>query len=484
MANIENLRASIKRRLGRDTTASQAFVRGAGTQFLDNLLGLPDLAVTAAAQSAAAFTPREIPDGQASLNPINAAGMAVRDMTGGAIDPIAAGADFRARMPRLGQRVLGLPKTEDAAAMMRAGAQMPFQREAADVMGMAGRVLPGRLGEMAAEKGAQLEGAFQDQVQAERDEFGRLRENHPVAYPAGEIAGDVATVLTGRLPFAGKIGQMESAVANMRRANLAPGFRKLTDQVLKSDAMKSLYRGAGRAAETGLEGAVLATLKEGDPLEAGAFAAGAQAAGSGMLALTSYGLRGTLEQRALKLGTAAFAAGSLLQLTKELSPAGQENIFDIVQSMDEGFSKVAIGLTLGFATAGAGFGRIRGENLPKITDAITAIPRAGVMSVLTDILKEEEEGGTDIKRTIAHMAANPNAFNETQQKRLAAALEEGGDFAKTVKDLVAKDPRFVAVIEADPREMMKSTEDLRMDLKRRLGLAPRMEPPPRGYMGR
>lgn len=407
------------------TSASNAFKRAAGATFVDDLLGLPDLAVNVVKRGLGGP-----PIGLFGKPPTDAELVA-----------------YYQNQPPIGQRNLVTLTGEQALAGVKA-------------------LMPGG------------EGSIPEQYRAQLDQGQQLRAAHPVASSVGDVAGDAATLATGRLPFARKIGEMEKAVAGLRRANLPPGVLNKADEIFKSDAMKALYRGAGRAAETGLEAAALSSLKGGDPLEAAAFGAGLQAGGSGILAVTRYGLKGGPTDIGMKLGAAALAAGSLLQVSKELSPMGQGNIFDVVQSMDEGFSKVAIGLVTGVATAAAGMGRVRGENLPKIADALTALPRGGVLSIVTDMLKEEEAGGDTLRRTVAHLATNPEAFNATQQRRLTAALADG-DFSKVVGELVDKDPRFAKLIAADPREGLEEfgedvadgAADLRDRLKKRLGLA-------------
>jgi hypothetical protein len=299
-----------------------------------------------------------------------------------------------------------------------------------------------------------------------------MSREHPFANQAGEIVGDVATIVTGRLPLARGVGAAEKALKGIRRADLAPGWQNVADKAFKSSSMKSLYRGMGRAAEAGFEGAVLSMLKEGNPLEAGAYSAGAQMAGSGVLSVASdlFTTKGVLRSLTTtqKLALGAATATALTGLLQQVTPLGEGNSYDAIRAMDTGYAKVAAGLGLGILATGAGFGRVRSENLPKLVDAVTAAPRAGVISLLTDLAKEKESGGDAVSRTAAHLAKNPDIFNDSQQKALNSAFE-GGTFAKTVDKLLRTDPRFAKTIAADAVETAEeSAEDLRKSIRERL----------------
>lgn len=454
--DLETLRADIKRRLGRPTTTGGgAFARGMANTTVDNLMGAADLPITAMAPGAITadlLRPREAMEGGVpNFGPIDVLGRAVRGMTGGAVDPVAAGQRYAQDPVRMGDRVLGLPRGEQVVSGALAGKDFVTGANFNPVDAYRGRM-------------------------AESQQMG---EEHPIATSVGGVAGDVATILTGRMPFAAGAGKSEKALATWRRLDLDPGFRRTWDRFLKSDSMKSLFRGTGRAAETGIEAATLSVLKEGDPLEAAAYGAGAQMAGSGALSLLSSFLPSGKVMRELpvawKLAGGAAAASTLYATLSKLTPVGQGNIFDAIEATDAGYTKVAAALALGVTATAAGTGRIRSADLPKIGDAITSIPRGALISLLTDLANEEKADGSNIKRTIEHMAADPTIFNDTQQKRLSAALDEGGDFARTVSDMVAKDPRFKAVIATTPRNVMEETESLRESIKQRLGLAPKPE---------
>ena len=131
-----------------------------------------------------------------------------------------------------------------------------------------------------------------------------------------------------------------------------------------------MMRGAGRAAETGAEAAILSVLNDGDPLETAAWAAGGQAVGSAMLgSIKTVGKHPIL--------ASAFGMAALFQMAKETAPGGRDSFIDSVES---GFEKVWWGILAGATATVAGAGRLRGgeiaKNWPRFADAVATIPRA------------------------------------------------------------------------------------------------------------
>jgi len=441
MADLASIRADLKRRLsgGPPINAGRAFGRAAVEGVADNALGLPDLALTTLAQGARALTPREPAPGMVP-SPIDVLGMAIRGATGGMIDPIAGAEAYDEMAPQLGQCVLPLPRGDQAvAAAIAADALM---------------------------KGQDFHPI--DRYRAEMARSAELRDAHPIASTLGDVGGDVATVLTGRLPLSARMVEAEKKLMGQApNVTLTPGVRKLLDEWYTSTASKEFRRGVRRAGETGIEGAVLAAVNEGDPVATAAWSAGTQAAAS--LPMWAIAGKGPLTTR---LGAIALSSLVLHQMSKEATPLGQENIFDVVQSADDAFRGVTLTAGTALAATLAGMGRVRSANVPKLADAMTAVPRAGAVSAIAALNKEDEGAAGDVTRTLMHLANNPDVFNESQQKRLMTAFEKGEDFAETVQGLVKTDPRFVKTIRAEVRNAERELDAQRLALKRRLGLVP------------
>ena len=257
-----------------------------------------------------------------------------------------------------------------------------------------------------------------------------IKQEFPISTAIGRVGGDVATLLTGRAPFTRALARPASAT---RATSFAPGASRIADRALKSPAMQKLARGARRSTEAGLEGASLAILNGGDPVETAAFAAGGQAVGSaaltlGKLPLSLKGLAGT-----------AIAVTALFQLFKSATPGGKDRV---LESSESAFNKILFGIGVGALAGLAGLGRLRGgklaEDLPKITDAITAIPRAAALSLLTEFTKEGD--GSRIEPIVQKLAENPGFFLPIERRQLERALtSESVSVLNTIDSLMRSD---------------------------------------------
>lgn len=265
----------------------------------------------------------------------------------------------------------------------------------------------------------------------------------------GQIAGDVATLLTGRAPFSrarapARRARREAAEAEFR--DVAPElpehinrqFRDvLTDKVagLLRNRSSDIKRAAQRSAEAGLETATLALLNEDDPVTAAMLGSGAQAGGSLGLFLG--------EKPVKRLLPVVAGATVLTQMYKAVGP-GERNIFE---SFDFAIDKSIAAIALGAAGAMAGSGRLRGpgaEQFPALFDAMTAIPRGAVQNRLREMNREVEAGNESPLRVLEILSSEPQRFNRDQLKALERSLysEKSGAFVKEVERLKRNSPSF------------------------------------------
>lgn len=230
-----------------------ALTRGFGEAFLDNLMGTPDLVLTGGTRMLT---------GQPLVEPP----FAPPNPEGTPEPPV--------KLPRVGERVLPLPRGEQVMA----GAEA------------AGRTLAGGESLPAEYRGARI-----------RQEAAQAQE--PGIFGAGQVLGDVATLVTGRMPFARRLArrpqglprindnQVADTLEAIGRSNpdLAPRVVELIGSArlaspgasrLWGRVSEKLGRAFRKSAEKGLEGAVLGALQENDPLTTGALAAGGQLATS------------------------------------------------------------------------------------------------------------------------------------------------------------------------------------------------------------
>lgn len=413
--------------LRQPTTAGGAFSRAAATSLADNALAIPEGA-------ARTLRPMGLKPNTEVKNPLDAL---VRMATFGAINPIANANGVNAG----GERIL--PAGDQTVAGVLAAAGTPGSG-----------------------------GGIADRYRAEMARGQQMQEDHPIASGAGEVAGDVATMITGRMPFRGAIANGEKMIAGMNTAkNLNPGMWRLVNEAVSSAPMKSLYRGLYRGAEAGIEGMSMAVLKGGDPFATGAFAAGGQMAGSGLLTLNKSLWGGDFGGRVLKTALAGMA---VTKLAYEFTPLGEGNIFDVLQAADSSFNHIAHALALGVGAGLLGAGRLRearvGKDIPKLIEGVATAPRAAVMSVATDVIKSLQEGKQDAARTLSHLVNDPSSFNTSQLKQLSSGLE-GGKFGATVDRLLKTDPRFAATIDSDPAQIQKrraEDQERRKQLKDRI----------------
>lgn len=369
----------------RGVTPSFQFASEGINRFTDALLGLPDFALTAAAQLPSpvnivrnAFNPASTPDQIANTS-------LLEDATG--IQP-----------PEVGSRVLPIPRAEE----IRAGVS-----SALDI-------------------GSPLDaGQAFDLARAEQEQ---RKQEFPLSTTAGQVAGDVATIATGRSPVARASAVKQMALPGTAVAKfVGPGFKRAINDVFKSKSVTGLGRAARKATSAGVEGATISILQGGDPLETAAFSAGGQTVGSLALKL------GTTGKGVLGVAGAALAAGSILQLFDAATPGGKDFI---LPNIEAGYDKVLFAVTTGVLAGMAGAGRLRGrgfENFPALVDGITTFPRVALISLLNDNLKDTDGR---MNATISTLAEDPELFTAQERARLSRAMKSGDvSMLDTINDM-------------------------------------------------
>lgn len=403
---LERLRALKKQQ--KPPTVTRGVAQGMAEGLVGNLLGIPEFFARA---------------GRGGGNVLRAA-------TGNEMIPIPP------------EGLLGLPTGREALAGVKAGV--------GGLLGIGGDV-----------------GDFGPRFQSALAERNQIQEQRPISVGVGGLVADAATLASGRAPLVkGPGGLFDKPVAEavgdfgkfLERKAGPTGTRRFMTDIVKSSGFKTISRAFGRSAETGVEGTVLAVLQNGDPVETAALAMGGQLVASGSLSLA----QGVVELPFEALGTrpkgfkgmaAALAinaaiAGGLWQLFKSLTPGGRDRI---LESDEAGFQKVAGALLLGM-TAGLLGKRSKPEGLlsafPKLADAAAAAPRAALLSIFTDLTKDETGLG---EKTLNTIQKNPTAFNEKQIKTLEEGLKDG-TFVSRVKKLIEMDEDFAKKLDApDPR---------------------------------
>ncbi|ANO50847.1 hypothetical protein [Woeseia oceani] len=274
---------------------------------------------------------------------------------------------------------------------------------------------------------------------------------HPIANLLGTFVGDGATIATGRMPFAKSLARSRAPTPPNFSA-LDAGSRRLFERVLSSKSVQSLQRGTGRAVETGIEGAVLASLNEGNPLEVAAYSSALQITGSTTLAATKGIFRNP--------GRVALAAIVAHQVGKSLAPGGNNYV---LPTIEEGFDTVSLGMVLGLLAGSAGLGRMRGtkiaEDLSKTIDALTSVPRGSALSLVREIA--DDQGGRNVERVLNQFVRDPDFFDPDSRMRLERAItDEEVSLTDTINELIDGDRSFAERLNiAGTPEALAMTQD-------------------------
>ena len=397
------------------TTKGEVFNRQALGGLVDNLVGVPNVMANAGM--------RAVNDLVRPIQHLGESAAAIRHQNFNHFshNPRLAEADASKSNPLvydpdLSERTLPLPTSNDVFA----GAQV-----LGEMAGRAVQTFPGNNNSAPLAPISSL-----DQARANQQQITDTgRQEHGGHAFAGDIAGDVAALTMLRAPVAKQraLGEMASKTATDAAKTATSGYtlgtaptvmQGLESAFSKSTRLRTLANRAGRSAEAGFEGAAISLLNEGDPLETAAYSAGSQAMGSMLLGGTHSLFKGDLVSAAMNLGASAFAIGSVLQLAKSGTPGGENFILDSIES---GYDKVLLGIALGGLSAVGGMGRVTSgfstTALPRVADAISSVPRAGVISVIQEITNDQQS-----QQVLEKVMRDPSAFSSAATRILQRAI--------------------------------------------------------------
>ncbi len=301
-------------------------------------------------------------------------------------------------------------------------------------------------------------------VDESRQRRAATQEANPGFTAAGDFGGDVATLLTGRLPRTGPGGMLDESVEKLvasfaKRMGTRPtGVRSATKDILENETFKKMLRGLGRSTETGIEGAALELMQGGDPLETAAFAAGGQLISSSALTLANSSVSWPIKALSRVVGrklnpgkitevltgiTAnAVLATTFLNVAQNVIPGGSDSPLDAEESA---YDKIVAGLVIGLALGLPGKRPKAGgllERFPNLADTILTAGRTGIIK-LAQAMAEDPV----VERAVVAMGSQPEAFSRKQLERFNNAVEEGDDLAALISDFL-EEPKFRAAIEA------------------------------------
>lgn len=267
--------------------------------------------------------------------------------------------------------------------------------------------------------------------------------DRPIAQGTGEGLADAGLIFGIRRGAKRAVDQLADRVTGKVSSGLARTaqkqgtFKAAGAEILQTPFLSKVARGIGRSVEAGAEGAALAIVQDGDPIETAGMAAGAQALSSGVLNFSKWvklpgGIAGPLGS----LGATAMVNASLLEALEAIPGFGDDNSFDI----DEGFEKAIYGMAIATTLAAMGFARVNPNTrimsrFPEVfNDALTAIPRGVMISQMEDMVTEVRNGNDLPKQTMRMLAAEPDRIPAPIRRQLDAGLKKGS-FVRVVTEL-------------------------------------------------
>lgn len=262
------------------------------------------------------------------------------------------------------------------------------------------------------------------------------REEQPAGAAAGDVVGDVATMVGFRAPAVSAARARRLASPPVKRPPIDPGFRRFLER--KMDDARSWARTSGlRLAETGLEGAFMAALQDEDAAAGAAFGVGMQAVGNATDTLWKE-IPG--KRPMTKVAVGAFTATALIQLLKSMTPGGRDRI---LESEESAFNKMAALVAVGALSQAAGFGRPSRtiqDDLGAIVDSWHSARRGAVMSLFSEI--ENDDSG-DLDRVMTRIFEDPGYFDDVAMRRIShASTHEDVSLSDTIETLMESDRKF------------------------------------------
>jgi hypothetical protein len=289
---------------------------------------------------------------------------------------------------------------------------------------------------------------------------------HPYSTLGGNIGGDIATIVAGRLPFARGIVAATAAPDDILAASRAAGLRPLGNYAQNVKRQMDIWwnspwaapikRGLGKVAETSAENALLGIVHGDDPVKGAALGAAGQAAGS---MLMTAGFRFPLTSASLGTLVSSIVA---YQMLKAENPFNARD--SLIKSGETVIGGMAGATVLGTVAAALGAGRFRGagtawkaipgapapawlsheqaRGFPKITDAINSAMRSGPNSVITQLVGDENAKEPVLGPVLDRLSKNTNLFKPAEMQKIADGVQKG-TLRQTVIDML-KDPDFAA----------------------------------------
>lgn len=285
----------------------------------------------------------------------------------------------------------------------------------------------------------------------------QVKADSPTTAFVSKMGADAFSVLGLRKPGRGAANKAKQLITPAIKSNAARAIVNLKNsnemttaisRIFTSSPMKTLFKGLGHVGEAGLEGVAIAAINGDDPVLTSGFAMGTQTGSSIIL----QGIESTMAQipkgfgKLAKLTATAAGLTTLYQVAKEAFPGGKNYI---LESEESSYKKIMLGIVAGTTIALIGGGRIdpnkKGafQGLPRLSEALTTLPRVSTQGVLREVFVAEEAGNTDPSMVLSTLVSDPSAFGEFAAKKIDEAVsDENISFVDVVNALKDTNEEF------------------------------------------
>lgn len=286
------------------------------------------------------------------------------------------------------------------------------------------------------------------------------QQNNPFWSGAGEVAGDIGTLLSFRAPMAKNRAALDHAQSAGVRAleqarvasqgNVTPAansFKELFGNgFARSPFAASITRGTTKAAEAGFDGLMLGIMDRQDPIETAAIGAGTQVGSSLMLsALTGFKGTGSPSTR---LAIAAAGTMGVLQVLRIMTPMDEASP---VADLQAAFPKIVATTLLGLGMGVMGGGRVTGTKafegsrnlLPVLMDQAQTAVRGISLETLNGWMADPR-----IEPTLNALISDPDTFGPAAGRRIERAITHGNISLSNTLDELSRNPRFRNTMES------------------------------------
>jgi hypothetical protein len=247
---------------------------------------------------------------------------------------------------------------------------------------------------------------------------------------------------------------MEQSTQQLRAFANAPDAQRAMNALFSnSKGTRALLNQVGRATEAGFEGAVIAMLNEGDPMELAAYSAGGQVVGSMGLSLVS-GIAGSggLTSQGLRILGSAAGMAAFYQLAKTAIAGGDDSF---LASLEGSFPKVLLSMALGSLGGLAGAGRVSSRfpvtAFPAVADGITTMQRGATISTINEMIKDPV-----VENVVLKLSKDPEFFGAEAGRRINRAMTTGDAGVRETIDILSANKKFSGMVD----ELMKQAGGL------------------------